>query len=134
MIVLDASILIKWFVQEHDSEIALKFKEDLLAGQTDIIVPDLVLYEILNVLRFKSHITEQAIKNILPTLFDLGLEIITPSQKLLEDALHLSFATDLSLYDCSYLALANELGVKFVTADKRIVRQAEPLSKVKLLT
>ncbi len=134
MIVLDASILIKWFVQESDSEIAIRFKEDLLAGKFDIVIPDLALYEVTNVLRFKSGVTEEAIRSILPTLFDLGLEIITPSCRLLEESLHLSFATELSIYDSIYLALANELGVTFITADKRIVEQAEPLCKVKLLS
>ena len=133
MIVLDASVLVKWFLQEADSEIALRFKEDLLAGKEDIALPDLALYEVLNVLRFKPRVTEKALKSILPTLFELGLEIIAPSQTLLREALHLSFVTELSIYDCIYLALANELGVRLVTADKRIVRQAEPLSKVKFL-
>jgi predicted nucleic acid-binding protein len=133
MIVLDASVVIKWFLQESDSEKALQFKEELLRGKVDIIVPDLVLYEILNVLRFKSGVTEAAVKTILPAFFDLGVEIITPSQRLLEETLHLSFVTELSVYDCVYLALANELGAKLVTADKRLVRQAAPLAKVELL-
>lgn len=134
MIVLDASVLIKWFIQEPDSEIALQFKENLLRGKEDIVLPDLALYEVINVLRFKSEVTEEAIKAILPSFFDLGLEIITPSQRLLKDALHLSFATELSVYDCVYLALANELGVSLITADKYIISQAEPLAKVKSLT
>lgn len=133
IVVLDASVLIKWFIKEADSETALRFKDDLLHGKINIILPDLAFYEIVNVLRFKTGIGEEAVRSILPALFDLGMEIITPSQQLLQDALHLSFATDLSVYDCIYLALANELGAKLITADKRIVRQAEPLSKVKLL-
>lgn len=134
IVVLDASVLIKWFIKEPDSEIALKYKEDLLRGKVGIALPDLALYEVLNVLRFKPGVTEEAIKTILPSLFELGLEIITPSRRLLEETLHLSFATELSIYDCVYLALANELGARLVTADKRIVKQAEPLSKIKLLT
>lgn len=134
MIVLDASVLLKWFIKESDSEIALQWKENLLQRNVNIVIPDLALYEIINVLRFKSAVTEEAIKTILPAIFDLGLEIITPSQQLLAEALHLSFATELSIYDCIYLALANELGTKLVTADKHIFRQAEPLGKVKLLS
>ncbi len=132
--VLDASVLLKWFIKESDSEIAIQWKESLLQGKVNIVIPDLALYEIINVLRFKAGVTEEAIKRILPAIFDLGLEIITPSQQLLEDALHLSFATGLSIYDCIYLALANELGTKLVTADKHIFRQAEPLCKIKLLS
>jgi len=134
MIVLDASVVIKWFIQEAGSNLALRFKENLLKNKVNIAVPDLILYEIINVLRFKSGVTEEAIKAILPALFNLGLEIITPSQRLLEDALHLSFASRLSIYDCIYVALANELDTYFITADKQIVKQASPISKIKLLT
>ena len=132
MIVLDASVLIKWFINEADSPTALHLKEALLEDKINIVIPDLALYEIVNVLRFKAGVSEMAAKTILPAFFDLGIEIIAPSQQLLADALHLSFATDLAVYDCVYLALANELGAQLITADKRIVRQAGPLSNVQL--
>ena len=134
MIVLDASILIKWFLDEDDSHLALLFKDQLINGEEDIVIPDLALYEIVNVLRFKTGINEKAVKAIIPTLFNLGIEIITPSKELLEEALHLSFATGLSVYDCIYLALANELETFLITADKLMVKCAQPLSKVKLLS
>ncbi len=133
IVVLDASVIIKWFLKEENSESALQFKEDFLNGKTNIIIPDLALYEICNVLRFKPHLGQEAIKNILPSLFNLGIEIITPSSKLLTESLHLSFATGLSIYDCVYLALANELEARLITADKHILTQAEPLCKIKLL-
>ena len=133
IIVLDASVIIKWFLKEENSESALQFKEDFISGKIDIAIPDLALYEICNVLRFKPNINEEAAKNILPGLFNLGLEIITPSSRLLTESFHLSFATGLSIYDCVYLALANELEAKLITADKRIFTQAEPLCKIKLL-
>ncbi len=131
--VLDASVLIKWFTEEADSKTAIQFKEKLLEGKIDIIIPDLALYEIANVLRFKTGVPEKAVTSAIPSLFTLGIEIITPSPKLIKDAIHLSYATGLSVYDCVYLALANELTATLITADKRIVNQAEPLSKVKLL-
>ena len=122
MIVLDASVLIKWFIQEVDSKLALKLKEGLLRDKINIAVPDLILYEILNVLRFKAGITQEAIETVLPALFTLGLEIITPSQRLLREALYLSFASGLSIYDCIYIALANELNAFLIILCVSILR------------
>lgn len=130
MIVLDASVIIKWFVQEEDSDTALQFKEQLLHGDEEIAVPDLLIYELTNALRFKKGVTEEAITAITPSLFHLGFEIITPTEKLIRDALHVSFMTDLSIYDAIYLALANELNVSCIIADARILRQAVPFAKV----
>ncbi|MEQ9715814.1 MAG: hypothetical protein ABGF52_09810 [Candidatus Asgardarchaeum sp.] len=43
-VVLDASVIVKWFVKEIYSDIALKLREDYLKGKIDIIVPSLVYY------------------------------------------------------------------------------------------
>ena len=133
MIVLDASILLKWFIEEHDSELALQFKERYLTEEIVIAVPDLILYEVPNVLRFKRGLSEQAVKSAMQDLLNLGLEIITPSIKLIQEAIHLSFATRLSIYDCSYLALANEMDATLITADETLCRQAKGLVSIDLL-
>lgn len=133
MVILDASVVIKWFVQENGWNDAVEFKEKLLKGLEEIAVPDLLVYEVINVLRFKRGVSEEGINSILPSLFNLGLEIIFPTEKLMRDALHLSFVTDLSIYDSVYLALANELDAPVITVDKRILRQAEPFAKVQTL-
>ena len=51
-IILDASVAIKWFTEETSHEKAKKFRERFLDGKINIIVPDLILYEIANALRF----------------------------------------------------------------------------------
>lgn len=133
MIILDASVIIKWFLQEEGSIAALKFKDAVIEERESIVVPDLILYEVTNVLRFKKAVKEEIITEVIPFLFDIGLEIIAPSKRLIQDALHLSFVTELSIYDSVYLALANEINAAFITADKRILQQAEPFAVVKPL-
>ena len=41
--VLDSSVVIKWFSEEENTDLALKFREDFLTGNVDITVPDLQL-------------------------------------------------------------------------------------------
>ena len=54
--VLDSSVAIKWFSEEDDTDLALKFREGFLKGDIDIVVPDLQLYEIANALRFNKKL------------------------------------------------------------------------------
>jgi len=133
MIALDASIVIKWFVQEDGSEAALGYREKVLKGLEEIAVPDLLIYEVINALRFKKGVSEEGINSILPSFFSIGLEIISPTEKLMRDALRLSFTTGLSIYDSVYLAVANEVGGSLITADKQILQQAEPFAKIQVL-
>ena len=43
--VLDSSVIIKWFSEEDETDLALSLREGFLKGDVDIIVPDLQLYE-----------------------------------------------------------------------------------------
>lgn len=132
-LVLDASVLLKWFLEEPGSAAALELKRRYLEGEVAIALPDLALYEVPNVLRFKRHVPEAEVKAAVRALWELGLDIVAPKESLLEHAIHLSFTTGLSLYDCAYVALANELNAVLMTADNRLQRATAKLVHTTLL-
>ena len=132
-LVLDTSVLLKWFVEEPGSPAATDLKRQYLEGELAIAIPDLALYEIPNVLRFKRGVPEAEVKTVMHAFWNLGLETIAPTAPLLEHAIHLSFATGLSLYDCAYLALARELEATLITADGPLSRAAAKLVRTSLL-
>ena len=123
-IVLDASVLLKWFLDEPGSEAAVALKHRHLVGDVALIIPDSALYEIPNVLRFKRGVPETEVKAVMQAFWMLGLETVAPSEPLLDEAIRLSFATGLSLYDCAYLALAEEVNASLITADAHLHRAA----------
>jgi len=49
MSVLDASVVLKRFVDEEDSSRALNLRKEFYAGKREIVVPDLLLFEWLTV-------------------------------------------------------------------------------------
>ncbi|MDD1745106.1 MAG: type II toxin-antitoxin system VapC family toxin [Candidatus Methanoperedens sp.] len=44
--VLDASVVIKWFSEEEYTDRALKLRDDFFKGDIELVVPDLILYEV----------------------------------------------------------------------------------------
>jgi len=57
-VVPDSSVVLKWFRRaEAGLEQAEALRQAHLEGQIVFIVPDLLLYEIANVLRFKSDLS-----------------------------------------------------------------------------
>jgi predicted nucleic acid-binding protein len=64
-LVLDTSVILKWYKEEEYTEIAVKLKRDLVEGLNNVIVPDLILYEMANVLRFTEGFNEDLIKRSL---------------------------------------------------------------------
>jgi predicted nucleic acid-binding protein len=61
MIVLDASVIAKWFLEEPKSSEALHYR-DLHAQKKEIIIaPSILIYEMANFFRYKKDFTEREI-------------------------------------------------------------------------
>lgn len=129
MSVLDASVVLKWFVAEIDSEKAEALRTEYFLGKRDIVVPDLILYEISNVLNYHPDFTPTDIKEALQTLFDIDIEIVTPTQTLISKAVDIANKNNVTSYDACYFALALELQTDFITADKKFYNKVVKDSK-----
>ena len=122
MIVVDASVAVKWFVEEpgHDHAVAL------LACEEDLIAPDLLVAETLHALRKKvrgGEVTAEqflAASRALPGFLDRFETVQGTSSRAAEQAL----ALDHGYYDCVYLAIAEAQSGLLVTADERFATKA----------
>lgn len=131
--VLDSSVIVKWFAEEEFTDKALNFRRELLSGRLEIAVPDLILYEIPNALRFSQRLGEEDIKSAISSIFGIGVDIIAPLKRVLDSAVGLSFKFNISFYDAYFIALAKDLEYKFITADEKLCNKIKALKFVKLL-
>ena len=120
MSVLDASVVLKWFVDEEDSDAALSLRQDFRQGESEIVVPDLLLYEVANALRFNPSFEAQEVNEAVKTLLDMEIDIVTPSSALLEKLIDLSVEHEITCYDATYFALAQEISFPLITADEKL--------------
>lgn len=118
MIVVDASVAVKWVVEEPAREQAL------LALDLDrpLIAPDLVLAEFASVMRRKLRMGEAVRVQIGAglTLLREAISQFVPTDRLIDDALIIAEKLDHSPYDCLYLACALGKG-HLLTADERFL-------------
>jgi predicted nucleic acid-binding protein len=120
VVVVDASVVAKWFVAEEQAELALQ----LLASPLQLLSPDLIWAEVGNVIWKRvrrSQISPAEAQTIFDDLLRMPVET-TPSQTLLADAFEISVDTNQTVYDSLYLALAVRKGCKMVTADDKLSR------------
>jgi predicted nucleic acid-binding protein len=116
-LVVDASVAVKWVVDEEGSEAAAELAIE------DLEAPDLLYVEAANVLWTKAQrreLTEAEAAERLALLLEAPLRLI-PSKGLLERAQALAFELEHPVYDCVYLALALDRDTELVTADGRFV-------------
>ncbi|MGK6317521.1 type II toxin-antitoxin system VapC family toxin [Neorhizobium sp. DT-125] len=118
--VIDASVIIKWVVQEAGTPEALS----LLKGST-LVAPELILTECANILWKKTRRGELSAAEAhfaarLIESSDLQLREMLPFFKA---SIELTMKLDHPAYDCIYLALALKENFRFVTADESLVRK-----------
>jgi predicted nucleic acid-binding protein len=133
LLVLDASVIVKWFKEEINSNIALKIRDEFYKGRHEIIVPDLLLYEISNALRYDKKFNQNLIEKALRSLFEMDIVITIPSEDLISDAVKLALKMNITVYDAIYISLANQVDGIFITADERFFKSIKNLKNCKLL-
>jgi predicted nucleic acid-binding protein len=115
--VLDASVVLKWFLPEPWAEAARKLRRPSLECHS----PDLLLLETCNALwkhvirgKLDLSVAKETVEALaLAPIFLWG------ASSLFADAIELALETRRSVYDCTYLALAIRRNHPLVTADRR---------------
>ncbi len=134
-IVLDTSVIIKWFRQEEVwAEQALRLRAAYLQGQIAIVVPWLLMYEVANVLRYNKEYSTEQVQTAVQSLFDMQLEWAAPSANTIKQAVQLAHTHDVTVYDATFAALAESYETLFFTADDRFARQTTALKSVHSLS
>lgn len=119
--VVDSSIVTKWFLLEADSELATGLRNEFATGRVGLTVPTLLFYEVMNALRFSGLYDETNLTIAAKSLSKYQFSIWRPRGKLLELCGALSFRLDLTIYDASYVALAQRIHTKVITEDKEVL-------------
>ena len=121
-VVIDASIAIKWVIEEDGTAQAL-----MLGQRARIIAPELLVAECANVLWKKVRLKElsQDEARLAARLLQAAPIEFVLTRSLLEPATRIAIELDHPAYDCLYLALAIDRDCRFVTADERLLRKLE---------
>lgn len=116
--VVDASVVVKWFVPEIHSAAARR----LLVRPHEYLAPDLLFAETANAIWKKIRRGELTAEKGQRLVEDMGrIAVETVSCRVLAgDAHALAAATGRTVYDALYLALAIRLETRMLTADERL--------------
>jgi predicted nucleic acid-binding protein len=133
MYVLDASVVVKWFSYEENTDKALALRDKIARRELDIVVPDMILYELSNALRYNADFNDNDVKRAINSLFDLDIEIVAHLMSTIDAAIDLAYEYDISIYDAFYIALADELDCSLVTADMKLYEKVKQLVFIKEL-
>ena len=126
--VIDSSVVTKWFVTEHDSDKAIRIRDDFATGKIKLAAPTLLFYEVMNALRFTGAFKEDGLVLASKSLSKYQFEVWRPRGKLLELSTQFSVKGDVTVYDACYVALAQRIGSKVITEDKELLAKFPKLT------
>ena len=117
-LVVDASVAVKWFIPEAHADDA----ERVLAGDHELLAPDLIWPEVANALWKKcsrGELGSVAATSILRDFARFPL-VIQPAAHFIETALDIAVRRAYTVYDSLYLAVALARRCSLVTADRKL--------------
>jgi len=122
-IVVDSSVVIKWFVTEPLSDASRRVLDGYQSGEFTLIAPDVLAAEIGNIVwkkyRFQGLAKADA-EQIITAFRELNIEL-TPTIELLAEALRIAMIHERTVYDALYIALSERENCVYITADERLV-------------
>ncbi|GAB2458327.1 hypothetical protein GCM10027062_42910 [Nocardioides hungaricus] len=122
-LLVDTSVLIKWFHSEGESELAeaRAIRDSHVHGDVDAHVLDLALYEVGNVLARALRWRADEVASQLDDLVAIVGSPLAMSHEWLHEAARITETHGLSFYDASWAAAAAALKIPLVSADRRLV-------------
>ena len=127
-VVVDASVALKWVIQEENTEDALALWDQWQDGQEQVLAPPIFRSEVTNVLHRQVRRGHLHRLDALAALDSL-LSAVATSEPVNLYSRALTLAGELGIgaaYDALYLALAELQGCDLWTADQRLVRSVQP--------
>lgn len=132
--VLDASVIVKWYIanpDEQDAEQALAILEGIETSSITLIQPPHSLAEVAAVLA--RELPEQAVDYFLELSRIFDANATNPSNAAYQHAIELSNRLNHHLFDTLYHAVALEENVNMITADRKYYDKAKTLGGIMLL-
>ncbi len=121
-IIVDSSVALAWLLEEERPAWVNDLMSDFEYGAARAIVPSLFWLEVGNILGRDHELTEEGAMDGLLRLEALGLETAEIAPPLRLRALQLARRTGLTMYDATYLAVAEATKAPLFTLDQRLER------------
>ncbi len=123
-IIIDTSVIYKWIAEEEpkeEMEKAYQLMDRHIQGEEVCISMDLIFYELGNILSMRKDLSMSEIMTAWNRFLDFKIQIVSTTEKNITAAVKLAKVHGITVYDASYVVLAQDKNCNFITADRKLV-------------
>ena len=121
-IVIDASVVAKWYINEDWREKSILLRDDYIEGKVELIAPSIMPFEVLNAIRYsRRKISIKTLEDIAESLSLYNIKLYNLIGDYAKNVSRISLKYNVSIYDASYIALAIQEKTLLYTADKKLI-------------
>lgn len=123
-VVADSSVIVKLFINEEYTDHALALRDAYISNEITLSEPSLMIYEVLNAIRYTKmqKFTQEELGIIIKSMHEYEFNITEIDYGLAIKIMEISTKYNISVYDATYIALAEVTGSKLYTADDKLIK------------
>ena len=125
-IVVDASVVVKWYLIEEWREESILLRDDYIEGKVELIAPSIMPFEVLNTIRYsRREIPVKILEDIAESLSLYDIKLYNLVGEYAKSVSRISLEYNITIFDASYVALAiHERGLLY-TADNKLINMLD---------
>src|SRR3989344_4700048 len=133
LVVVDSSVIVKWLNQQDEDllEQVDKLMQDAQDMHVILIAPELAKYEIGNALLLRKKLSMNEAEVTFNNLFAFPIQFLIQSESLASRTYKIALETNITYYDASFIALAQEEDAILVTDN---LKHQGKYSKIKVIS
>ncbi|SRR5579884_2586349 len=124
-IVIDASVVAKWFSNEALTDKALKIRDNFDDGIISLVAPNHILYEVGNAIWKNKILDTNDCISAMHSLMNSGIELVQPDTNFVSRTMKLARQLAISYYDALYVQLSIDYGIPLLSVDEKLVTKAK---------
>lgn len=122
-VVIDTSVVVKWYIPEQHHVQARALRDAYLEGSVGLVAPALMPFETVNALKYSGHYEGTRLEEASKSLQKYGIELIPFSNT--GPVATVANRLETTVYDAAYIALAQKLETTVYTADEKLLEMLD---------
>lgn len=120
-VVTDASVVVKWYLEEEYSKEAEALRNQFVLGNIELAAPHHMPFEVLNALRYSRTFSSRELWEVAESIYLYGIALHELRGEYARQTMEIATSCKVSVYDAAYVALAKVLNGVVYTADEKLI-------------